>query len=76
MTRGQEVDDLLTVLPQVGAYSALVFAAVYAVRRTIRSDGEWEGIVRAQDEQIDRLNAEIVRKDAEIATLKKDGRRR
>ena len=69
MSQGQEVDDLLTVLPQVGAYSALVFAAVYAVRRTMRADGEMESVVKAQDEQINRLNAEITRKDAEIARL-------
>lgn len=57
------MDDLVGNLPQIGAATAAVVAGVYAVRRILSQDDEWERIVKQKD-------ADLNRKDAEIAALK------
>ena len=57
------MDELLKALPSVGTGLGLVFALVYAVRRVLHQDNEWERIVSAQKD-------ELARKDKEIAGLR------
>mgnify|MGYP001563540593 FL=1 len=59
----EQMDDLVGNLPQIGAATAAVVAGVYAVRRILSQDDEWERIVKQKD-------ADLNRKDAEIAALK------
>ena len=70
MRAGSEsVDEILPYIPQLGAVAALAVATTIAIKRAIKSDGEYLGVIKAKDDQLARLEAEIARKDARIAIL-------
>ena len=70
------LSDLLATVGQISAYGAFIFAAGYAVRRQIKSDGEIQAVVAAKDGLISAKDglilqylAEIKRKDERIMVL-------
>lgn len=60
------MEEILPYIPQAGAYVGLVFALVYAVRRTLQQDDEWERIVKQKDADNAILRTEITQLKAEL----------
>ena len=63
------MDEILVLLPQLGAGLALIVATAYSVKRLVASDGEWKAVVTQKDADLDRKDHELARKDEVIARL-------
>lgn len=66
------MDELANYLPPIGTGIGLAFAFVYAVKRMLHQDDEWERIVKQKDADNAILRAEIDKLKTE---LEKDGKR-